>query len=84
MKKVFTGGEAFEPMRQAEDWLAENGFSVGSMQRDAPRGILKGAHDIEKWREYSKREQEQFDGLMTGDMRNGPVTVEIFNTNETL
>lgn len=79
MIKTFTADKDFEAMYQAEAWLTQNGYSYGSAERSAPRGIMKGENTyIEKWSRYSKAEQEAFDGLMTGDMRHGPVTVEIF------
>lgn len=79
MTKTFTSELEFEAMRQAEDWLLENGYAVGSMQRDAPRGILKDADSyVPKWRSLDYAERENLDGQMTGDMRGGPVVVEIF------
>jgi hypothetical protein len=47
------------------------------MQRGAPRGILRGDAVIAKWRNLSHAERVALDGLMTGDMRHGPVTVTL-------
>jgi hypothetical protein len=79
MKTIeFTAEGDFEACRKAEKWCNENGFSVGSMQGPSPRGILKGDIMISKWRNMSHKELGQLDGKMTGDMRNGPVVVQIF------
>jgi len=52
------------------------------MQGPSPRGLLRGSFDISKWRNMSKREISQLDGRMTGDMKNGPVFVEIYDKKE--
>ena len=61
----------------AERWCEDNGISYGSMCRDLPRGLMYGEWDIAKWRNLSASEQKQLHGRMTGDMRNGPVFIEI-------
>jgi hypothetical protein len=68
----------FSACAAATQWLHEGGYSVGIMQGPAPRGIMRGDVLIAKWRNLSPRERATLDGQMTGDMRNGPVTVEIF------
>jgi len=45
----FEANGDFGASRAAEKWLKENGYSVGSMQRGHPRGILKGDWDVAKW-----------------------------------
>lgn len=78
MKKVFKGdGSTFSATYEAEKWLADNGYSVGSMQRGEPRAIFKGGHCIPKWRNLNVKERAAADGLMTGNGREGPITVEI-------
>jgi hypothetical protein len=71
-------GYDFSAMTAAENWCKENGISVGRMQGPSPRGLLRGDFDIAKWRNLSKREKAELHGQMTGNMRNGPVTVEMF------
>lgn len=68
----------FAAMRRAERFLEDAGFSVGHAQRGAPRGILYGDYDIQKWRNLNERHRAALHGVMTGDMRNGPVTVALF------
>ena len=79
---TFAYTEEFEACRQAEAWCADRGISVGRMQGPSPRGLLRGSFDISKWRNMSKREISQLDGRMTGDMKNGPVFVEIYDKKE--
>ena len=68
----------FVSMNLAEDTLRKAGFSIGSMQRDEPIGIMFGACAISKWRNLSQRERDELHGQITGDKRNGPVTVTLF------
>jgi hypothetical protein len=78
MKKVFDilGGN-FEACREAEEWCRERGIAVGRMERDQPRGLLVGDYDIAKWHNLSGPERRELDGTMTGDMRHGPVVIEL-------
>lgn len=77
MRELFKQEGEFAAMRAAEVWCAERGISVGRMERGKPCGLLYGDFDIAKWHNMSRREIEALDGRMTGDMRHGPVTVEI-------
>jgi hypothetical protein len=61
----------------AEQWCRDNGFSVGYMERNSPRGILHGDYAISKWRNLSPVQRKALHGTMTGDMRNGPVFIEL-------
>jgi hypothetical protein len=79
MIKTFDQKGDFAACYAAESWLHESGYSAGSMQRGAPRGIMRGDVLIAKWRNLSPQDRAALDGQMTGDMRNGPVTVEIFH-----
>lgn len=75
---TFVSAYEFHAVVAAEKWCEERGYSVGEMQCDAPRGVLKGEYHITKWRNLTQEEREQLDGVMEGDMRLGPVTVTIF------
>jgi hypothetical protein len=79
MIKTFDQQGDFAANYAAEQWLREAGYSVGIMERGSPRGILRGNYLIMKWRNLSPQDRKALDGQMTGDMRNGPVTVEIFH-----
>lgn len=74
---VFNLAGEFKAMHAAERWCAENGFSIGRGQRGSPRGLLRGAWDIAKWRNLSRQERGDLDGTVTGDARSGPVTIRI-------
>jgi hypothetical protein len=77
--KVFCDRKGdFSAYYDAEAWCAENGYSIGMMCGKLPIGILKGSYHIAKWRNLTKKEISALHGRMTGDMRNGPVTVEIY------
>ena len=77
MVMTFDGPGDFRGYYNALDWLRKNGYSFGSMQRDAPIGIKKGDCLIEKWRNLSPNDRKQLDGELTGNMREGPVTLTI-------
>lgn len=77
MNKTFTTPGEFVACREAEAWCKANGISVGRMQGHDPRGLLRGEFDIQKWRNLNAKERKALHGRMTGDMRNGPVTVSI-------
>lgn len=77
MKKVFEATELFEACRAAENWCMERDISVGRMERGQPRGLLVGPYAIAKWRNLNGPERRELDGAMTGDMRHGPVMIEL-------
>jgi hypothetical protein len=78
MKKVFDiiGGD-FEACREAEEWCEERGISVGAPERTQPRGLTREWCALGKWSNLSGPERRSLDGKMTGDMRHGPVTIEL-------
>jgi hypothetical protein len=47
------------------------------MERGQPRKLLRGYWHIAKWRDLSGPEHRELDGAMIGDMRHGPVVVEL-------
>ncbi len=77
MIKTFNNPGTFQASYAAEAWLKENGYSVGTMCGKLPRGILKGDIHIAKWKNLTGPERKACCGTMFGDMRNGPVHVEI-------
>jgi hypothetical protein len=64
-------------VQRAERWCAACGISVGTMQGKDPRGLRYGEYRIAKWRNLSSDDVAALDGIMKGDMRNGPVTIVI-------
>lgn len=70
----------FAAYNAAEKWLTEHGYSVGSMQREAPVGFKKGNFSIAKWRNLDDEDKALLDGVIEGeDKRGGPITVTIYN-----
>lgn len=78
--KVFKQEGDFSACDAAERFCKELGLSVGTMQRRDPRGLMFGDIDIEKWRNLSDQERKALHGIMTGYMRDGPVTVTVFDS----
>ncbi len=78
--KTFSQKGDFEAVTAAEDFLRVAGFSIGSSERGSPRAIMFGDYDISKWRHLDQRERDALHGQMTGDGRNGPLTVTIFES----
>lgn len=77
IREVFSQAGTFEAARAAEAWCKERGISYGPSDRYAMRGLLYGDFLIAKWHNLNKSEIAALDGRMTGDMRNGPVVIEI-------
>jgi hypothetical protein len=75
--KTFEQAGTFQAFYAAQQWLTKRGYSFGSTCRDQPTGILKGDFIIAKWRNLTQQEIEQLDGRMTGDTREGPVTITL-------
>ncbi|ABM96988.1 hypothetical protein [Methylibium petroleiphilum] len=74
---VFEQKGDFAASNAAEAWCAERGISVGIMERGMPRGLLYGDFEIAKWHNLNRADRAALDGRMTGDMRHGPVAIEI-------
>lgn len=76
---TFTQEGEFQAYYAACAWCEENGYSHGSMQRDAPIGILRGDWIIAKWRNLSAEERQQLDGTITRieTFREAPIHVVI-------
>lgn len=81
--KTFEKRDDFGAMYDAEEWLRQRGFSVGSPCRGYPRGILHGDYQIAKWRNLDRSEIIALHGVMRGnargEFRGSAVTVEIFD-----
>ena len=64
-EKIFKGdGSTFGATYEAEAWLKGNGYSYGSSCVCSPQGVVKGDVYISKWRNMTKKEQSQMDGLL--------------------
>ncbi len=82
-KKEFKVEGTFESMYAAERWLKENGYDYGSSCRTMPTAVMKGdyySYDLpHKWKNFTNKERNNVDGVITGDMREGSVFVYLFN-----
>lgn len=70
----------FVAANYAEAFLASAGFSVGTQQRGAPRGILYGLYDIQKWRNLSERDKAGLHGTLSSG-RIDPATIKLCDTS---
>ena len=63
--KVFGyDGTPFGALYKAEEWLRENGYSVGSMCIGGPQAIVKGDVCVAKWRNLTADEKATVDGIL--------------------
>ena len=77
IRETFTGEDDFEASRKAEAWCEARGLSVGTMDRFDMRGILLGDFQISKWHNLNHAHRMALHGVMSGDMRRGPVHVDL-------
>lgn len=69
----------FQSYYKACEWLKENGYSYGSMERGEPIGLMKGDFNISKWRNLRPFEREKLDGIMTSrSFRESSVKITIY------
>ena len=77
IRETFSGTRDFEASGKAEAWCEAHGLSVGEQQRNDQRGILLGKFLPEKWHNLNHGERMALHGVMSGDMRRGPVHVDL-------
>lgn len=73
----------FMAYHAAESFAKEHGYSIGSMCSPMPTALFKGDCYVAKWRNLSKKEQDQVDGIITADgihgsYRSGPVKIILY------
>jgi hypothetical protein len=80
MRKTFKENGAFGAVYEAEKWLKENGYSIGSMDSDAPIGVAKGeGRYISKWHNLGE-DKVLLDGVIArGWKRDSDITIIIFD-----
>lgn len=77
--RIFEEKGDFAAYNAAEKWLTDQGYSVGSMQREAPVGFKKGDYSIAKWRNLDNEDKALLDGVIEGESkREGPITVTFY------
>lgn len=83
MKITFDQKGTWAAKEAAEQWCRNNGVSFSSTCTCGPVGLLRGDYMIAKWRNLTTKERAQLDGTMSGDMREGPVTITMCDKQET-
>lgn len=73
-QKTFTGEQPFAAMNACSTWLEQRGYSCGSTCAMHPTGVLRG-DAIAKWKNLTATEIAELDGRITGNTREGPVTL---------
>lgn len=58
------GSTAFDAYYKALAFLKTSGYSYGSMCGDEPIGIMKGDYRIAKWKNLSKEDKKELDGIV--------------------
>lgn len=62
--KKIVAMDSFETEQDAVSMLESNGWSVGRMQGDSPRGIMSSKYDIMKWRNLSTEDKNILEGVL--------------------
>jgi len=79
---TFNNEGTFEAYWAALAWARAKGFEESSMSHPLPTALVKGSFEEsdlpEKWKNFKPRHAEMVDGTITGDLREGPVTVKLF------
>jgi hypothetical protein len=81
-KAEFKEPGTFQSMYAAYSWLKEKGYDYGSTCAMLPTAVMKGnyySYDLpNKMKNFSSKQKKSVHGLITGDMREGPVFVYLF------
>lgn len=72
---IFKNTGAFSALGSAQLFLTARGWSFGSASGKHPIGVMYGNVLIAKWKNLTDRERDQCHGIITGDLRNGPITI---------
>lgn len=86
--RVFDTKGDFKAYYGALGFVHAKGYDEGSMCSPMPIALVKGFYDKTdlpfKWKNFTEEQKKSVDGVIivdsdTGDFRNGPVTVILFN-----
>ena len=82
--KIFQVKGDFKSMYAAQHWIKEQGYDYGSSSGMQPVAVMKGDYYSyglpHKWKNFTVKQINSVHGIMTGDHRDGPVTVIIYET----
>lgn len=86
LTKSFTDHGTWNALHAAEKWLRDNGYDYGSMSYPMPTAVMKGdyySYDLpHKWKNFTPKQCNSVDGIITGNFREGPVEVTLYNYGE--
>ncbi|MDF2189303.1 hypothetical protein [Paraflavitalea sp. CAU 1676] len=86
ISKEFLVPGTFKSMYAAQAWLKQNGYDYGSTSAMDPTPVVKGEYgnyDLpQKWKNFTRADELTVHGAITGNMRDGPVTVHIFQEKQ--
>lgn len=74
---VFDREGDFAALYDAQDFLRDAGFSVGSTQRGLPTAVMFGDWSVSKWGNLNRDERRETHATLSGDNRNGPLTFRL-------
>ncbi len=81
-QRSFTQVGTWEAYNAAKEWVKSRGFTYGSTCAMLPLALVKGDYDATplpwKWKNFRNGDERFIDGTMTGDFREGPITVRLF------
>ena len=75
--RVFDDAGDFKALRAAEAWCRDHGVSYGPTDRTGKLALMAGDYMIAKWHNLTLKEQAESHGTLSGDFRNGPLTLRI-------
>jgi hypothetical protein len=76
---IFKNNGTFESYYAAEKWVKEKGYSRGSTCVFSPVAIIRGPYNLpQKWRNMTMNQRNSVDGVIEGEMREGPVRIVMF------
>jgi hypothetical protein len=81
-QQTFKVDGTFQSMCAAQAWIKEQGYSYGSSSAVEPVAVMKGDYYSyglpEKMKNFTASQKNSVHGIMTGDHREGPVTVYLY------
>lgn len=83
VQQEFKAEGDFVSMYLAHAWLKERGYDYGSTSATFPVAVMKGDYndyDLPwKWKNFTAKQMNMVHGTITGNMRNGPVVVTLYD-----
>lgn len=73
----FSDADDWAALNAARAWCKARGVSYGPTDRTRTIGLLVGDYLIAKWHNLTPKERRECHGTITGDARNGPLTLRI-------